>query len=368
MRHTVHHPNGGNARSRRFSGWRSDCAIAPSHAGLSVGVELTMTNTSSSLISPPIDQSDIRQFGEDRVNLPADIAKSRRETVNNMRERLAGWMKDHPEYGLVKSYLSGSLAKGTALKIPSDVDVALYIKYGGERRADRKLTEWIAERIRKAFPRMSLDKIEPQEYSVKVTFKRVDIDIVPVFYEDDPDDKGWLVSQRTGRMMMTSIPMHLAFIRKRKKAHPRHFAQVVRLLKWWAAEQTARDASFRFKSFMVELICAHLADGTLAFSDYPTALQAFFNHIVDTELKSRIAFSDYYPTGTLPAALPDPIQIFDPVNPDNNVASQYTESNRRLIVAAAQDALNALNEAHTAAFKMDAVPMWQVVLGNAFKG
>lgn len=322
----------------------------------------------STLIAPPIAHSDIRQFGEDRVNLPADVAKDRRETVNRMRELLAGWMKDHSEYGLVKSYLSGSLAKGTALKTSSDVDVALYIKYDGERRADRTLTDWIAERIRKAFPTMAPDKIEPQEYSVKVTFKRVDIDLVPVFYEDDPDDKGWLVSKKTGRLMMTSIPMHLDFIRKRKKAHPQHFAQVVRLLKWWAAERKAADASFRFKSFMIELICAHLAENQLEFSDYPTAMRSFFNYFVDTGLKTRIAFSDYYSSSKLPTAPADPIQIFDPVNPDNNVASQYTEDNRRLIVSAAQDALNALNEAHTAGFKMDAVPMWQVVLGNSFKG
>ena len=33
--------------------------------------------------------------------------------------------------------------------------------------------------------------------------------------------------------MLTSIPMHLEFIRKRKKAQPDDFAHVVRLVKWW---------------------------------------------------------------------------------------------------------------------------------------
>lgn len=323
----------------------------------------------STLISPPIAHSDIRQFGEDRVNLPADVAKDRREVVNNMRERLAGWMKEHPEYGLVKSYLSGSLAKRTALKTRSDVDVALYISYDGERRADRKLIDWIAERIRTAFPQMSPDKIEPQEYSVKVTFKGVDIDLVPVFYEDDPDDKGWLVSKKTGRLLMTSIPMHLQFIRKRKKSHPQHFAQVVRLLKWWAEKHKADDPrNFRFKSFMIELIWAHLTDSGQVVSDYPSAMEAFFNYLVNSQLKTRIAFSDYYPASRLPTTLADPVQIFDPVNPDNNVASQYTEANRRLIVEAAQDALDALNEAHTAATKGHAVEMWRLVLGSSFRG
>ncbi|QDV90930.1 Nucleotidyltransferase domain protein [Phycisphaerae bacterium RAS2] len=321
-------------------------------------------------IAPRIAHSDIRHFAEDRVNLPADIAKERRQKVNELRERLAKWMKDHPECGIAKSYLSGSLAKGTALKTSSDVDVALYINYDGEKKADRRLADWIAERLRKAYPQMKPEQIEPQEYSVKIKYREagIDVDIVPVFYEGDPQDKGWLVSKKSGRLMLTSIPMHLAFTRKRKDAQPQHFAQVVRLAKWWATEQKGADANFRFKSFMVELICAHLADNGQSMADYRVALEAFFNYIVKTGLKTRIAFKDHYPASELPATLPDPIQIFDPVNPKNNVASQYTENNRRLIVTAAQDALDALNEAHTAATKGHAVQMWQVVLGSSFRG
>ena len=133
----------------------------------------------------------------------------------------------------------------------------------------------------------------------------------------------------------TSIPLHLAFTRKRTDAQPKHFAQVVRLLKWWAAKQKGAEANFRFKSFMVELICAHLADNGQSMADYRVAMEAFFNYVVTTGLKTRIAFSDHYPPGELPATLADPIQIFDPVNPKNNVASQYAENNRRLIVTAA---------------------------------
>ena len=321
-------------------------------------------------IAPPISHTDIRQFAEDRVNLPADIAKERRQKVNELRERLAKWMKDHPECGIAKSYLSGSLAKGTALKTSSDVDVALYVNYDGEKKADRRLADWIAERLRKAYPQMKPEQIEPQEYSVKIKYKEagVDVDIVPVFYEGDPQDKGWLVSKKSGRLMLTSIPMHLAFTRKRKDSQPQHFAQVVRLVKWWAAEQKGADANFRFKSFMVELVCAHLADNGQSMADYRVAMEAFFNYIVKTGLKARIAFKDHYPASELPATLADPVQIFDPVNPKNNVASQYTENNRRLIVTAAQDALDALNEAHTAATKGHAMQMWQVVLGSSFRG
>lgn len=322
------------------------------------------------MIDPPISHGDVRQFGIDKVNLPPETVKARRAKVNELRDRLTRWMVDHPDCGIAKSYLSGSLAKGTALVVSSDVDVALYITYSGEKKADRKLSEWIAERLRKAYPQMKPDQIVPQEYSVKIKYKEagIDVDIVPVFYEGDPQDKGWLVSKKTGRLMLTSIPMHLAFTRKRKDAQKLHFAQIVRLIKWWAAEQKAKNANFRFKSFMVELICAHLADNGQDFSDYRAGMEAFFDYIVSTGLKKRIAFKDNYPVTDLPAALTDPVQIFDPVNAKNNVASQYTDEHRRLIVEAAQDALDALNEAHTAATKQHAVEMWRVVLGPSFRG
>jgi hypothetical protein len=73
--------------------------------------------------------------------------------------------------------------------------------------------------------------------------------------------------------------MHLDFIRKRKSANPTHFAQLVRLIKFWAKLQKQADDDFRFKSFMTELIVAKLADDGTPLNDYPTALMRFFNYI-----------------------------------------------------------------------------------------
>jgi len=327
-------------------------------------------STTAALIDPPIATGDLRQFAEDRVNLPSEVAKERRDKVNDLRDRLGRWMEEHPDCGLVKSYLSGSLRKGTALKTSSDVDVALYVKYDGKNEFNPELLDWIAERLRKAYPQMAPDQIKPKTYSVGIEYRTagIEVDVVPVFYDDDPDNRGLLVSQDDGSTLMTSIPMHLEFVRKRKAAQPKHFAQVVRLIKWWVAEQKAKDANFRFKSFMVELICAHLGDSGQSFSDYPKGMESFFNYIVKTGLRTRIAFEDYYRATNLPKAGSAVIEIFDPVNPKNNVASLYTENNRQLILAAAQDALDAINEAHTAATKGHAVEMWRVVLGISFRG
>ncbi len=52
-----------------------------------------------------------------------------------LRDRLETYLADHPDFELRKMLLSGSLAKGTALKSVSDIDVACYI---GAVRAPHK--------------------------------------------------------------------------------------------------------------------------------------------------------------------------------------------------------------------------------------
>jgi hypothetical protein len=47
-------------------------------------------------------------------------------------------------------------------------------------------------------------------------------------------------------------------------------------VKWWVRLQKINGADFKLKSFMTELIVAHLADGSLSMGDYPVALEKVF--------------------------------------------------------------------------------------------
>jgi hypothetical protein len=168
--------------------------------------------------------------------------------------------------------------------------------------------------------------------------------------------------------VLTSIPLHLAFIRKRKARQKDDFAQVIRLVKWWVRLQKTKDEDFRLKSFITEMIISHLADSGVSMADYTIALEKIFTYIVKSKLKSRISFTDYYPASKLPGPTGKPIEIFDPVNETNNVAALYDESHRQKIVAAAQDALEAISEARFATTRGRAIECWQDVLGPSFRG
>lgn len=325
-----------------------------------------MTNTTNSLIS----HADIARFAEDRVNLPRDEAQEYRDQVNRLRARLEKHIEANPGFALVKMLHSGSVAKGTALRTINDLDVAVYVEKEKAPISDRELVPWLAARLRDAYPDFKPDQFdESQPHCVTIRFKGsgLDVDVVPVLYEGDPSDKGYLVDKNTGKRTLTSIPLHLEFIRERKKRNT-HYAQVVRLSKWWAAQHKERDESFKCKSFLLELLLAKSVDAGADLSDYPRALEGFFSEIVKTGLESRTSFSDYYKSSALPKQSTGPIEVFDPVNPENNIASAYTISDRGRLVAAAEEAADAISEAIYATTKGRAVACWQRVLGTAFRG
>ncbi len=315
-----------------------------------------------------VDHSHIVGFAEEKVNLPKDKADEYRAQARRLRERLEGYLNEHPDFTLKKMLMSGSLAKGTALRTLNDIDVACYIS-GADAPGDvPKLLAYLAERLRKAFPNFTADQVKPNTYSVTVSFKGsgLDVDVVPILYKGDPQWYGNLVSQENGSFLETCIPRHLEFIRKRKDVHETDFAQVARLLKFWAARIKREQEGFRFKSFMIELILAHLADKGLDFSDYAEALQHFFTYVARTNLRERIVFSDYYKASTV-GTFSEPVTIVDPVNPKNNVCKPYTAQQADAIVTAALDAGDAIDAALAAPTKQETVRYWQKVFGSAFQ-
>jgi hypothetical protein len=316
-----------------------------------------------------VDHAQIAQFAADKVNLPKEHAAAYREQVWRLRDKLENYLSDHPDFTLRKMLLSGSLAKGTALRSLNDIDVAVYISGADGPHHIKELLDYLAERLRTAFPNFKPDQVQPQTYSVTVSFRGsgLDVDVVPILYNGAPDWRGHLVSQENGSLLETSIPLHLEFINKRKRANPTHFAQIARLVKYWARKVKRDDSAFRCKSFMIELILAHVADNGADLTDYPEALQHFFTYIARTNLRTQIAFVDCYSTSAI-GTFTEPVKIIDPVNAKNNVTCLYTEQQADALVTAALDAGDAIDAALAATTKEKTVYYWQKVFGNTFQG
>ncbi len=309
-----------------------------------------------------IDHKHIQEFADRVVNLKKDDAKKYRDQVNRLRTKLDELIKENPDFELQKMLLSGSLAKHTALKNINDADVAVYVSSAPQNVGD--LTKWLAEKLRLAFPNFNYDQVVIQNYSVKVEFRGtgLDVDVVPI-YKKGEGDCGELVSQEDGTKLLTNISLHKEFIKTRRVKHS-NYAQIVRLLKWWIKTQKERDSNFKFKSFMVELIIAKLFDdGIITKNDYPEMLLCFFDYISQTNFGEEIYFTDYT---NKPKICNDPIRVFDPVNPSNNLGRKYNSNDRDKIVTEALNTGDAIEAALKAPTKELTIYYWKKIFGPSF--
>lgn len=105
----------------------------------------------------------------------------------------------------------------------------------------------------------------------------------------------------------------------------------------------------------------------LQVDDYPRAIEQVLSYIVRTGLKTPITFTDYY-TADEVSATTDPIQVWDPVNPENNVARGYTEFDRQRLVNHSKTTLDTLTTAAYAITKSEALDLWRELFGPTFPG
>lgn len=319
-------------------------------------------------MAPIVGHADVLGFAEHKVNLSQDAVRKHRAQVNSLRDRLEKNIADNFGFGLVKTMYAGSVAKGTALSDINDVDVAAYLEKSRSPVDERGAVEWMAERLREAYPQKDPGDVTCSRHCARISFRgsELDVEVVPIIAEEG--DWGHLVDKDTGKRTRTNIRRHLDFIRKRKAENPRHFTQIARLAKWWAKQRKNENPGFKCKSFLLELLAARMSDSGSELGDYPLALEEFFSYMVTTGLEERVAFDDCYSAGEAPSFEGAAIEVLDPVNPLNNVTADYSASHREALVTAAEEAADAIREARYATTKERAVERWQAVLGPSFRG
>lgn len=146
-------------------------------------------------LTPEITQADLVNFASERVNLSRDHAKKYREQAGNVRDHIERYISENADIGFVKMLISGSLAKGTALRTINDIDMALYVKSDKDTPTGLlKLLDWIAERLRETFPQIPSDKIYIDEPTVVIEFAGtgLKIEVMPILDAGTSDGQGYL--------------------------------------------------------------------------------------------------------------------------------------------------------------------------------
>lgn len=310
----------------------------------------------------PINNTEFRYYDSNILRVPADKRKEYHEQVDRLINELSKRLQDQTDIKITKVVKAGSFAKYTILRKtsedPIDVDVVFYIS---GHRVDKETLESLSETIYnlliKLYPSKSVEHFEIQRKAATVKFIKsgLSVDIVPVIEDPSRSGYGWQYDIHDSSKMQTCAPCQIKFVRDRKDVDS-DFRTLVRLAKKWRNYTELKP----LKSFIIELIMAHVLAKNGKDSSIEKRFRDFLLYIAQSELKEVIYFPE---NGSVYSQFPHPVVIFDPLCNSNNVASRITEKERLEIVDAAKEAWEIANHASSE----DDIEIWKELFGPRFR-
>lgn len=285
--------------------------------------------------------------------------------VDFLVKRLEGKIKEGGAFQVLGFKKTGSLMKGTVLKPQGDngvdADVAVYLDVSESEKSDvAKLHELILKLVRAVYPQKKAEDFAVQPRTLGIHFRDsgLDVNLVPIIPIPSRPGYGWQPSSDGAQPIVTSVDGQLAFLKKRSDADP-HYRPLVRLAKKWRNEKEIEQ----LRSFLIELILAHLQDTLGEAPSLEDGIQRFFLYIAQTKLLQPIEFAE---NGVVSKLSNDPVVILDPVNSDNNVARRLTNAERLELVQAAERAWERISAASWCSGKGQTIEHWKEVFGRSF--
>lgn len=285
--------------------------------------------------------------------------------VDNLIDELTKKITEDSSFKVKGFKRTGSLEKGTVLKPKGDygvdADIAVLLDVSEAQKDEvEDLHDIIRKLLIAVYPMKPPNdfKVQPRTLGIHFRVSGLDVDLVPVIPIPKEPGYGWQPSSQNGDPVKTCIQGQLDFIKKRKDADTR-FRSLVRLLKNWRNEKELD----KLRSFMIELIAAHLYDQDGTMASLESGLQRFFLYVAQSELETPITFPELGRVTTFPS---DPVVILDPVNKDNNVGMRLTHDERKEIVSASQIAWETIEAAIWRGGKGETLDLWKEVMGRSF--
>ncbi|MCX8252692.1 Nucleotidyltransferase (plasmid) [Beijerinckiaceae bacterium RH AL1] len=310
----------------------------------------------------PLNNTQLCYYDSNVLRLPADKRSEYHAQVDRLIAELSRSIRDKTEIKITKVVKAGSFAKFTILRKtnvdPVDVDVVFYIS---GRSVDQEtlssLNDTIYDLLIKIYPTKDVEDFQIQRKAATVSFvgTGISVDIVPVIEDASRPGYGWQFDIHDYSKIQTCAPCQLQFVRDRK-AQDKDFRTLVRLAKKWRNHAELKP----FKSFVIELIMAHVLDQEGKTGSIEYRFRRFLLYIAQSNLKKTIQFPE---NGAPLKSFADPVVILDPVCGQNNVAARISEAERQQIVAAAQVAWETANFASAE----NDNEIWKEIFGPRFK-
>jgi len=284
-----------------------------------------------------LTNTQLQFYDSNVLRLPKDKRTEYHAQVDRLIKALSESVRNKTSLKITEVVKAGSFAKFTILRKttedPIDVDVVFYISgKSAEDETLESLSDSLFTLLTELYPSKSVKDFEIQKRATTVNFvgTGLSVDTVPVIeMEGDPPGYGWQFAT-DGSKTKTCSPCAIDFTRARKDEDA-HYRTLVRLVKKWRNYREIKP----LKSFVIELILAHLLDTKGSDGKIEQKLRDFFLYVAQSGLKETITFPE---NGGQVGSFNDPVVIVDPVNGDNNTAARITEAERTDIVAEARRA------------------------------
>ncbi|MCY4354888.1 MAG: CBASS oligonucleotide cyclase [Truepera sp.] len=293
-----------------------------------------------------LTNKQLRYFDVNVLRLEKEKRTQYHGQVDRLIKTLNAGLKENDGIIVKRAVKAGSFAKHTILRKAVDrnidVDVVFYISGRSVDDASLKsLSDEIFDILSGMYPNKSIEDFELGRKTATVTFvgSGISVDVVPVIEDEGKPGYGWQFDPDDDSVTETCAPCQIQFVRDRK-AVDADFRTLVRLAKLWRTFNEV-DA---LKSFMIELIMAHVLDVEGVDGSIQYRFLRFLLYIAQSQLLKIISFPENTPP--LPD-FADPVVIVDPVCSANNVAARMSESERAGVVDAAHTSWEAATFAST---------------------
>lgn len=264
-----------------------------------------------------------------------------KDELSFLENKLREFIQDDDPYKFIKALRSGSFAKATALRRTEaadfDADMAVYVEVEDEKTAEvPKLVAYIEKLARRAYKNRTKRsaRFETNESCVRVIFSitpKINIDIVPIIAIEHASIPNWgLLPKRDGTRCYTSVSEHVEFVKSRNDQDASvPFRKLVRLFKAWRNGAFEGVEQEKVGSFFLELVLGKAYDeqkSQLTGEALPD-LSRLAAWIIQHGFMKEISFPDRRVPATT-ARHGGPVVVLDPINRNDNVASDWIMADR----------------------------------------
>lgn len=281
-----------------------------------------------------------------------------KDELSFLEGKLREFIQDDDPYRFVKALRSGSFAKATALRRTEaadfDADIAVYMEVDDEDAAEvADLIAYIEKLTRRAYKQRTSrrPRFETHESCVRVAFTvtpKINIDIVPIVSIYHQSIPNWgLLPKRDGTRCHTSVSEHVEFVKSRNDQNASvPFRKLVRLFKVWRNGAFESEDQEKVRSFFLELVLGKAYDEQKAVmtGEALPDMSRLAAWIIQHGLEHDISFSDF----RVPPATTHhqgPVVVLDPINRNDNVASDWTTADRDLFLDRLDELRDVLRDA-----------------------